>query len=60
MIKIYKIKQLIKQRRNYNKLLLMIIQLKLNKLKRIIYKAKNIIILNKISKFLKIQGLDKY
>jgi len=38
----------------------MIIQLKLNKLKRIIYKAKNIIILNKISKFLKIQGLDKY
>ena len=60
MIRIYKIKQLIKQRRNYNKLLLMIIQLKLNKLKRIIYKAKNIIILNKISKFLKIQGLDKY
>ena len=60
MIKIYKIKQLIKQRRNYNKLLLMIIQLKLNKLKRIIYKAKNIINLNKISKFLKIQGLDKY
>ena len=54
MIRIYKIKQLIKQMRNYKKLLLMIIQLILKKLKRIIYIAKKIIILNKISKFLKI------